>query len=319
MTKGIIMQSGSIGATPEAIEKVLVANGYEAEKPAAAEPEAPVEPKRDDYKSDEDFETAQTEYETSLEEAEQREESEDDEKEKERLAALPKKSRKQRAIEKATRELKESNRQLSERLAAVEGKGKRAAETEQPKLVAPKREDFKTDEEFDEAKFQYRYTVQRLREELSAQERSINDRLKENFESYQAQVADFKEEHEDWDDVIKQNKTPIHNGVFLAIQEQENGAQVAYYLGKHPDYARRLAEMTELSAIMEVGRLSERLKTGAPNRGEADGTAKRKPKPTLPEPVKPLSTSANASTLSSREAAKSGNFKAFKQAQRRGA
>jgi len=52
---GIVMASSSVGATQEAIEKVLTENGHEPEKPAAAAVETPVEPKREDFKTDEEF------------------------------------------------------------------------------------------------------------------------------------------------------------------------------------------------------------------------------------------------------------------------
>ena len=49
MPAGIIMQSASVGATKEAIEKVLAENGHEPETPEV-EVLAPVEPKREDFK-----------------------------------------------------------------------------------------------------------------------------------------------------------------------------------------------------------------------------------------------------------------------------
>ncbi len=298
MPSGIIMQSGSVGATKEAIEAVLEKHGYETEKPEAVEP---VAPKREDFDSDEAFEQAQEEHEQK-QEAEPVSEA----------APAKRPTRKQRAIEKATRELKEENRKLAERLAKLETKP--AAEN---KLPIPKREDFKTENEFEDAVFDYRYQVRRTEEIQKQTQEATTAQLKENFERYQSSVADFKEEHEDWDEVVNQS-TPIHESVYLSVMELENGPAVTYYLGKHPDYARRLAEMTPLSAAMEVGRLSTRLKTGAPAPSAASDEARTKPRTRLPEPVKPVSTAATSSTLTSAEAAKKGDFRAFKRAQRMG-
>jgi hypothetical protein len=166
--------------------------------------------------------------------------------------------------------------------------------------------------------FDYRYQVRRAKEAQSQAQERITAQLKENLESYQAGVAEFKDDHEDWDDVIAKSTIPIHESTYLAVMELENGPQVTYYLGKHPDYARRLAEMTPLSAAMEVGRLSTRLKTGAPEPGAAGGRTTPKPKTRLPEPVKPVSTAATSSTLTSAEAAKKRDYRAFKTAQRSG-
>jgi hypothetical protein len=287
MPSGIILSSGSQGATQADIEKVLTTHGYEPDKPEEKPSEV-------------------TEEKAEVTEEVEQVEAEETEK--------PKLTRKQRAIDRATRELQEKNRKLEERLAALEGK---KPEAEAPKIAAPKRDDYASDEEFQDAQFDYRYKLRRAKEETEAAQKALTDRLKENFENYQAQVAEFKEEHDDWDEVVNQD-IKIHESVYLAVTEQENGAQVTYYLGKHPDYARKLAEMTPLSAVMEVGRLAERLKTGAAKPAEANGGAPTKPKPRLPEPVKPVSTSATSSTLTTREAAAKKDYRAFKAAYRAG-
>ena len=310
MPSGIVMQSGSVGATQQAIEKVLTDNGYEPEKPEVV---APVEPKREDFENDEAFETAQEEF-------DQQQETAAAEHREEETRGARKPTRKQRAIEKATRELREQNKKLEERLAALEKK----PAVEIPKIEVPQRAKFKSDAEYEEAMFDYRYQLRRqkeMQEQFVAaqkqQQEATAAQLKENFENYQSAVADFKESHDDWDDVVNQ-ALPIHESVYLAVMELENGPDVTYYLGKHPDYARRLAEMTPLSAAMEVGRLSTRLKTGAPDPSAAGNGARQKPRTRLPEPVKPVSTAASSSTLSSADAAKKRDFRAFKQAQRAG-
>jgi hypothetical protein len=323
MPSGIIMQSSSVGATKEAIEKVLVEHGHEPEKPEVVEP---VAPKEEDFKTAEEFEAAQEEFEATQEaEAEKENETAEDKKERERLEALPKKSRKQRAIEKATKDLKDENRKLADRLAALEA-GKGVEKKEAPVAVVPKapvRADFKTDEEFADAQFEYRYTLRRGKEQQESAQQRIDTQLKANFQNYQSQVAAFKEEHDDWDDVVSGSKIPIHDSVYLAVQELANGAQVTYYLGQHPDYANRVAEMSPLSAVIEIGRLADRLKPAkARELNQAGGADKPKPKlapKKIPDPVRPLSSSASSSSLTSREAAKNHDFKAFKAAQRAGA
>lgn len=311
MPTGIIMQSSSHGATPEAIEKVFTDNGLEPDKPAATEAEAAVEPKREDFESDDAFTTAQEEFTQKAEEAAEKEEEERERKEQ---AAAPPKTRKQKAIEKATKKLSDDLRAANDRIAALEGKA--------PKEIvkapeAPQRDKFKTDAEYDEAMFDYRYQLRRAKEAAQQAQERTTALLKENFQNYQSSVEEFKEEHDDWDDVVNQSLA-IHESVYLAVMELENGPAVTYYLGKHLAFAQKLAEMSPLAAVVEVGRLADRLKTGAPNRGEADGAAPRKPKPRLPEPVKPVSTAATASSLTSTQAAKDRNFKAFKAAQRAG-
>jgi colicin import membrane protein len=220
MPTGIVMQSSSVGATQEAIEKVLVANGLEPNKPEV-QVETPVEPKPEDFESDEEFETAQEEFTTAQEEAEAEAERLEEEKAAEKK---PKLTRSQRIAARATRELQEQLKKANERLAALEGgSGKKEAKVEAPK--APKREEFKTDEEFEDAKFDYRYKLRRAKEEAENQLNSQQERLKTNFENYQSSVAEFKETHEDWDEVVDQ-PIPVQESVYFAIHELENGPAV---------------------------------------------------------------------------------------------
>jgi hypothetical protein len=311
MPSGIILSSGSVGATQEAIEKVLADNGYEADKPAIEEPTAPVEPKREDFKTDEEFESAQTEFEAAQEDAEEKQRQEEERK---RLEALPRKSRTQKAIEKATKKLAEENKKLEERLAALEGK--KPTEPKPEELKAPKREDFKTDEEFEEAKFQYRYKLQRQKEQGEESKKAIETHQREMLSNYQAAKDEIKEEYADWNDTLEQfGESPVSASVYVAILSLEEGPRVSYYLAKHPDELEKLNAMFPDQATREVIRLHDRLKTKTPPKGTSEPP---KPRPKLPAPVVPVSTSATNSTATSRDAAASRDYRAFKRAQRAG-
>lgn len=325
MPSGIVMQSGSTRGTAtdeerqQAIEKVLIDNDFEVEKPAAAAPVEPVEPKRDDFQTDEEFEAAQADFEAKQEEAEAAKQAEEDKKEEERQRKHP--SRRQRAIDRATKQLHDDLRKANERIAALEGGkgGKKSEEVKAPE--APKREQFKSDDEFEEAKFQYRYKMQRAKEQAEEAQKSVETRLKENFADYQAAAADFKEEHDDWDEVVNE-KVRITDAVYYAIVELAgDGPAVSYYLGKNPKEADRLAELTPYRAAIEVGRLADKLKAGGKSAAAAAAGAEKKtqPRSRVPEPVVPVRTAATASTLTSREAAQRRDYKAFKRAQAQGA
>lgn len=320
MPSGIVLSSGSVGATQEAIEKVLTDNGYEADKPAPEEPVELIEPKREDFETDEEFEQAQADHGTAVEAAADKAEEEE---EAEAAAAQAKQearhplTRRQRAIEKATKPLQDQIKKLEEQIAAVSGK--KTPEPEAPKLVAPKREDFKSDAEFEDALFDYRYKVRRAKEQADAlkeaqekQQKAMNERMKASYTDYKTSVAEFKEKYDDWDEVVGQ-PLPLFEAVYFSIVDLgKDGPAVTYYLGKHPEKLEELGEMTPYRAAIEVGRIADRLKAGT-------GTDKPKPKPrTLPAPVRPLSTAATNSSLTSAEAAKKGDFKAFKRAQQAG-
>lgn len=308
MPSGIIMQSGSHGATQEDIEKVLTANGYEADKPEVKEE---AEPQRDEFDSDESWEAAKAAFDAKQEEREEEEERKREAEEAQK--PVKKLSRRERAVEQATKSLKDDLRKANERLATLEGKAPKTEAVKQSEQ--PKRDDFKTDAEFDDAMFDWRYKLRRAKEQADEAKNALNTRVAQNFTTYKTAVAAFKEEHDDWDAIVT-DSTRITEAVYFAIVDlAKEGPPVTYYLGKHPEIADELAEMTPYRAAIEVGRIADKL-NGVKPLARAE---KPKPRPNIPEPVKPVSTSATASTLTSREAAQNRDFRAFKAAQRRGA
>jgi hypothetical protein len=150
--------------------------------------------------------------------------------------------------------------------------------------------------------------MRRAKEDAESAKKVLDDKLKENWSDYQSAVVDFKEGHDDWDEVVSP-KVSIPESVYYAIVDLgKDGPRVSYYLGQHPEQIAELAELTPYSAVMEVGRLAERLKTGAPKPGAANSGAPSKPKPRIPEPVKPVSTAATSSGLTFREIAAKPNY-----------
>jgi hypothetical protein len=217
--------------------------------------------------------------------------------------AEPRKSRRDRAVERATAPLLEKIKQLE-----AERPAQRAAQAEavaaRPK---PKRADFADDDAFEDALVAWgneKFAAEKaVKDAEAAQQRQLG----ENLRNYKIQVEEAKEKYPDWNEVVNQ-EIHIGAGVQLALLELENGADVSYYLGKHPAYAEKLGQMSQPSAIMEVGRLSERLKTGAPATSEANGGAPTKPKPKVPAPVRTVSTAGSSAALTFAEIAAKPNY-----------
>lgn len=307
MPSGIILASSSQGATPEAIADAFEKNGFERPE-LPTEKTEPVELKREDFDSDEAFEQAQAELEAKAEEAEEQEEIERQKKQEEKH---PKLSRRQRAVAQATKQLQDELKAAKDRIAALEGKTSEAKE--EPK--APRREDFKTDEEFEEARFQYRYKLERAKEQTTEAQKAMEEHQKSMLANYVAAKDEIKEEYSDWDEVLEEfGNSPVSQSVYMTILGLEEGPRVSYYLAKHPDYLEKVNAMFPDAAMREVIRLHDRLKAGS----GARENSKPKTRAKLPEPIAPVSTSATSSTLTAREAALKRDFRAFKAAQRAG-
>ncbi len=309
-------------ATQEEIEEVLTKHGNEVVKETPAEDAAAAEePKRDDFETDEEHEAALVEWQQKQEEAAEAAagKTNEDEEEEEDKPAQParKPSRFAKRFRKLTAPLEARIAELQDQLKDVQKSGKAAEEKPEEKDPRPVKANFKTQEEYEDALMAWGARKAIADKEATDAQKAQQAFLQENYDNCRAGVEAFKEEHDDWDETINQN-IPMHQGVQLAILEQENGAEVVYYLGKHPAYATKLAEMSPLSAVMEVGRLSERLLKQNPagsNRTAGGGTP-LKPKPRLPAPVKPVTTSATTSTVTTKSAKSLDEFRQAKAAGR---
>lgn len=332
----VVLASASPNATEEDIQKVFDKHGLEREAPEPKEKEeaavvvteTPAEPNRDDFENDEEFEAAQAEFEEAKEAAAAKELEEEEKK-------APRLSRLQRRVQRETAKLRQEADDLRREVEELKkGKGaqpeaKEKAAEENPR---PKRDDFKSTEEYEDALLDWGTKQAIAKREAEAAEKSAKEaaeaeqkQLEANYENYREQVEEFKDTHDDWDEVVNREDVPMHKAVQLALLELPNGAELTYYLGKHTEFAEKLAEMPPLSAVAEIGILSRKLQSESGRKPRPSGPAtawggepRTATKPKAPEPVRPVRTGTTLSSMTSRDAAKNGDFAAFKRAQRQG-
>ena len=107
------------------------------------------------------------------------------------------------------------------------------------------------------------------------------------------------EKYEDFEEVVTSDNlkiTPIMRDAIFELDDQETQAEVTYYLGMNPKEAQRIAKLTPIRQIAEVGKLEAKLAS--------------KPTPTkrpsaAPAPIAPVGgSSANSNTLTGNESMK---------------
>lgn len=81
-----------------------------------------------------------------------------------------------------------------------------------------------------------------------------------------------REKYADFDEVALSDKLPITDAMVDAISESEVGSDLAYYLGKNPLEAARIARLSPVKQVLEIGRLEAKAgstpgkkPTGAPD------------------------------------------------------
>lgn len=204
-----------------------------------------------------------------------------------------KRSRFQRRLDrqKAARiEAETRARMLEERLAQLEGRNQqpqRPAAADQP----PKIGDFQDIEAYTSAVAEYKaqqILEKRISETIQAQ-REANHRHQQEAlaASWSEKVAKTANEFPDWEDVAAETDATVTDTMQRAILESDHGPRLAYYLAKNPDEAERIARMSPVRQIAEIGKLEDRVLSLKP-------TAKAPSK--APAPISPVSGRAKATT-----------------------
>lgn len=161
------------------------------------------------------------------------------------------------------------------------------AQSQQPQQE-PRREAFADDEAFSQAQLEHlaeKKATEKLAERQRAQEA---ERRQEAFLEKAEQAA---ERYPDFQLVVSNPSLPINDAMAEFIAESDQGADVAYYLGKNPMKAAAIAQMSPVKAARELVKL------------ESELAARPKATPSkAPDPIKPVgSRGASASSLPSDE------------------
>ncbi len=124
--------------------------------------------------------------------------------------------------------------------------------------------------------------ARRSEEDASREAEREAVRAREGFEKQRKLSA---KRHDDFDDVLddllSDSRIADHPGIGGAIAHSEVGAELAYYLGTHPEEAESIAEMSPYAAAVRLGEIQVRI------RAELE-SPKGKPASQTPEPINPL-------------------------------
>lgn len=96
-------------------------------------------------------------------------------------------------------------------------------------------------------------------------------------QTWQAQVVEAKSRYADFETVALSQDVPITQDMARIISTAENGADIAYHLGKNPALAARIAAMTPIEAAMALGEVKASVKAPQPRKAT-----------TAPEPINPV-------------------------------
>lgn len=132
--------------------------------------------------------------------------------------------------------------------------------TQEATASAPKLENFASIEDYIDAMADHKATQKaeevfrkRDAEQTASKQQEESSRVRDGFTK---QMDDARSAYDDFDDVVDNPDLPISQAMAEAIMRTKGGADVAYYLGKNPAEAVRLANLDPFSAAVEIGRIA---------------------------------------------------------------
>ena len=217
--------------------------------------------KKPDGEADEDADKAAEEAKKKAAEAESEEEGDGAEEVKD--------GKKPRRRSRARRDRRAMERRLQEKddeIARLRGQSPQPEPAKAEEVAPqPKLEDFETADEwaaafgnwtqaqFDAGKEQAARAEQAKRQE--AVQKVIEDRI----DAYEKRLDEFRETHDDYDEVARDDELAITEAMAEVIMESELGPQLAYHLGSNPEEAEKIAGLSPLAQAKALAKIETRL------------------------------------------------------------
>lgn len=123
----------------------------------------------------------------------------------------------------------------------------------------PTSDQFDSYDEFIEAltewKVEEREKAREVNEKASAQQKQAH----EAHMRYASNAAKFMADHPDFEQITANPDLQITDPMAAAIRESDAGPDIAYSLGKNPQEAARISQLSPASQIREIGKLEAKL------------------------------------------------------------
>lgn len=156
-------------------------------------------------------------------------------------------------------------KEIDRRIAEAMQKNAPQQPAEPEAISKPKPDQFATTEEYVEALAAFKaeeiFRTKTQESESQRREAELRQRHQSVVTSYQERVEQAMEKYPDFEDVAYSPDVPITNAMAATIQESEKGPDIAYFLGKNPAEAQRIAKLSPFLQAKELGKLEAKLES----------------------------------------------------------
>ena len=220
----------------------------------------------------------------------------DDQKEKKPNPKLERRfseiTKQREAAREEARKEREQRESLEARLKELESRVSPPAQADTDELgQEPKPEQFSDMYEY--AKALAEYTADKKLMERDKQEvaRKAAAEQEVKFKAWADRVNAAKTDLPDFDDMVQSSDVRVSDPVRDAIIESEHGPKILYYLAENSEFAKKLADMSVVSAVREIGKIEARYVRDTKESAPEVKTAAVKSR--APAPISPLRGAVN--------------------------
>ena len=191
-----------------------------------------------------------------------------------------------------------------------------------PELKFPMAQDFVKDGTFNQDDYQKAVTDYNKAEtkRLLDDERNAAAQA-QMIAKLRASADSARKAHADFDAVMESaSGTPadmVPQFVLSYINDSDNAGEVSYYLAKHPEESQRIANLSPIRGIAELGKIEDSLtKKATPTEVQAL-TPKAPERPEAPPPITPLNTAGAGTVVTDPSKMSFAQLRAFEREKRR--
>lgn len=195
----------------------------------------------------------------------------------------------QKRLDELTRRINDERREKERLLALVE---RSLVKGEAPKVEAPqgppRRDDFQDYESYLDARADWQVSEKLKALESKAEQARQQQAIAEREATWEQRQTKAAQKYEDFEEVAFADDLPITPVMAEAMKDSDMGPDVAYFLGKNPSEAERIAKLNPAAQVREIGKIEARLES------KASEPVKRPSK--APAPIEPVGGGSPSST-----------------------
>jgi len=152
----------------------------------------------------------------------------------------------------------------------------------------PKQEDFKTVGEYTKALTKYEVAQARKADSAEHAKQSQKQQIETVQQQFAERIATTAKDIPDYHEVVGEADWEVPHHMQAYIVDSENGARLGYHFAKHRDDFDRIAKLSPIRAIAELGKLEDKLFKKAEATPDKGAAATSTQVSRAPAPITPL-------------------------------